>query len=96
MGKFLRLSNGVARSFEEAAGTPAYNEVIDVASDISAGTPVTLPNSGTYEDKEILIFVNGKYIQLGEGWNLVGVAPRTQVSFSDDILTGDLISFYIN
>jgi hypothetical protein len=47
MGKFLRLSNGVPRSFDEAGSISIYDESFIVASPILTGTPVELHASGT-------------------------------------------------
>ncbi len=93
MGKFLRLSNGVARSFDEASTTPIYDESIDVDSIITTGTPVTLPASGTYDSQELEVYFNGQVLDDVTDYNFVGIAPRTQVAFTFQLEIGDKIRF---
>ena len=93
MGKFLRLSNGVARSFDEASTTPIYDESIDVGSIITTGTPVTLPGGGTYESQELEVYFNGQVLDDVTDYNFVGIAPRTQVAFTFQLEIGDKIRF---
>jgi hypothetical protein len=93
MAKFLRLVNGVARSFEEAGAIPIYDESFEVVSDITTGTPVTLPNSGTYDSDELEVYLNGQRLEQLVDYNYEGSAPRTQVSFTFDLVEGDLVRF---
>ena len=93
MGKFLRLSNGVARSFDEASTTTIYDQSIDVASPITTGTPVTLPASGTYYSQELEVYFNGQVLDDVTDYNFVGSPPRTQVAFTFDLVIGDKIRF---
>jgi hypothetical protein len=104
MGKFLRLVNGVARSFEEAGATTIYDETLTVVSGspgageitgpIVTGTNVTLPESGTYEGDELRIELNGQDLHSLLDYNYVGAGPtRTQVAFTFDIVVGDVIVF---
>ncbi len=93
MGKFLRLSNGVARSFDEASTTPIYDESIDVGSIVTTGTPVTLPASGTYDSQELEVYFNGQVLDDVTDYNFVGIAPRTQVAFTFQLEIGDKIRF---
>ena len=93
MGKFLRLSNGVARSFDEASSVTIYDQAIDVASTITTGTPVTLPSGGTYDSQELEVYFNGQVLDDVADYNFVGVVPRTQVAFTFQLEIGDRIRF---
>ena len=93
MGKFLRLTNGVPRSFDEASSTPIYDESIDVVSIITTGTPVTLPSGGTYDSQELEVYFNGQVLDDVTDYNFVGSAPRTQVAFTFQLEIGDKIRF---
>lgn len=93
MGKFLRLVNGIPRSFEEAAGTPIYDERFDVVSTITAGTNVTLPSSGTYDGQELEVYFNGQVLDDVIDFTFVGSPPRTQVQFTFNLEPGDVIRF---
>ena len=93
MGKFLRLTNGVPRSFDEASSTPIYDQSIDVGSIITTGTPVTLPASGTYDSQELEVYLNGQVLDDVADYNFVGSVPRTQVAFTFQLEIGDKIRF---
>jgi len=104
MARFLRISGGVPRSFDEASSNPIYDEELLVVSSgasgeneingpISAGTSITLPNSGTYEGEELEIFVN-KFVQEDVlDFNYVGSGTKTQVQFTFDMEVDDVIVF---
>lgn len=96
MGKFLRLSNGVARHFDEASSPTIYDQPYAVNSTITTGTPVTLPASGTYDSAELQVYLNGVRLTPTEDYTYVGTVPRTQVSFTFDLMTGDEVRFYID
>jgi hypothetical protein len=91
--KFIQIVNGVPRMVE--VNTTIYDEVYNAPSNISAGTPITLPNSGVYASTELRISFNGNILQLTEDFLYVGAGPsRTQVSLTFDIFTGEKIRFY--
>jgi hypothetical protein len=100
MAKFLQIVNGVARSveafpaIEEArltvvASSPGANEIVPTVS----GTPITIPDSIEYTDKELNIFFDGQKLYPILDYNYEGTAPRTQVSFTFDLLAGDKLFF---
>jgi hypothetical protein len=93
MGKFLRLDNGVPRSFDEAASSTIYDQATVVGSTITTGTPVTLPASGTYDSQELEVYLNGQVLDDVVDYNFEGSPPRTQVSFTFDLVAGDRIRF---
>lgn len=93
MGKFLRISGGVAREFDEASSISIYDQSIDVGSIITTGTPVTLPASGTYDSQELEVYLNGQVLDDIADYNFVGTVPRTQVAFTFQLEVGDRIRF---
>lgn len=99
MAKFLRLFNGVPRSFNESgSGAPIYNESYSVGSTITTGTPLTIPNSGVYTVTSgvtaLNVFLNGQKLIFTTDWNTSGAGPNyTAVSFTFDLLSGDVVEF---
>jgi len=93
MGRFLRLINGIPRSFDEASSIPIYDESLTVSSTITAGTNVALPLSGTYDGQELEVYCNGQVLDDIADYIFVGSPPRTQVQFTFDLITGDIIRF---
>lgn len=89
---FLKIVNGVPKHVS-LVSAGVYEEDIDVTSTITTGSPVTLPNSGTYENVELEVFLNGNRLSAGADYNYVGSPPRTQVSFTFDLLNGDKLKF---
>jgi hypothetical protein len=96
MGKFLRLSNGVPRSFDEAGSISIYDESFIVASPILTGTPVELPASGTYSADELEVYLGGQRLEQLVDYNYEGSPPRTEVSFTFDLLVGDAVRFRVD
>jgi hypothetical protein len=95
MGRFLRLSNGVQRSFDESSSTTIYDQVVSVGSTINAGTNITLPASQTYNSSELEIVFNGQFLIPGTDYNYIGTVPRTQISFNMSLISGDVIRYLI-
>lgn len=96
MGRVLRLINGVARQVDEAASPTIYDEVMAINSTITTGTPVTLPASKTYNSLELEVYFNTQRLVPTEDYNYVGAAPRTQITFTFDLLNGDNLRFRID
>lgn len=86
MAKKLALVNGIPRMVNETSSVAIYDETYTLVSDITTGTPVTLPNSGTYTGDELEVRLNGVRMDSGIDYNFVGSAPRTQVAFTFDLL----------
>jgi hypothetical protein len=87
------MVNGIPRMVE--VNTTIYDEVYTAPSNISAGTPITLPNSGVYNSTELRVSWNGAILESIEDFSYVGPGPnRTQVSLTFDIFTGEKIRFY--
>lgn len=105
MGNFLRLVNGQPRHFAEANTTAIYDERLDVIAGtpsnsnqvqgpITAGTNVTLPDSGTYSGLELQIYLNGDRLESVNDYTYVGAGPsKTQVQFTFQLEVGDAIDF---
>ncbi len=96
MGQFLKLVNGRPKLFSEAASVTIYDETLAVGSTITTGTAVTLPASGTYNSEELEITLNGQRLDSVADYNYVGVAPRTQASFTFDLENGDSLRFRVD
>lgn len=102
MSKFLRLSGGVARQFAESGAAPIYDETILIVASspsagqslpITAGTPITLPSSQTYEGIELQVFFNGNYVEDVIDYILLN---STQIQFNQDLVVGDRLRFRID
>lgn len=105
MGKFLRLVNGIPRSFEEAAAGTIYDDYIEVVASgasgpnqinvgsATTGTPITLPNGGTYLNSDLQVFLGGDFVEDSFDYNYVGSGTRTQISFTFDLEVGDRVRF---
>lgn len=104
--KFLRLSNGVPRSFTGAASVPIYDQSILIVvsgatgnqlnGPVTAGTSVTLPAAQTYSSAELQIYLGGDRLEPTIDYNYVGSGARTQVQFTFDLLARDRIDFRID
>lgn len=95
----------------KADSSSVYREVLAVVDDtplngneiqgpIAAGTPVTLPNSGTYSGDELVITLNGIDLIPLLHYTYVGTGTRTQVSFTSKLegtrALPDQIEFFKN
>lgn len=96
MGRFLRLSNGVPRSFDEASSIPIYDESLVLESAVTTGSNFTLPESGEYTADELEVYLNGQRLEQLVDYNYVGSPPRTQVAFTFDLVVGDTVRFRID
>lgn len=106
MGKFLRLSNGVPRSFQESSSLTIYDQSLTVVAagagpneingPINAGVNVTLPGSQQYTAAELQIYLNGDRLEPIFDYAYVGSAPRTQVQFTFQLVVGDRVDFRID
>lgn len=107
MGRFLRLVNGVARSFDESGTPTIYDERLTIVAGapansnemtgpVNAGVNVTLPDSGSYTGLELQIYLNGDRLESVADYAYVGGSPpRTQVQFTFGLVVGDAIDFVI-
>lgn len=98
MAKFLRLVNGVPRSFEESNGTPIYDESVvlvvsspgagQILGPISTGVPVSLPLGESYVAEELEVYLNGQRLEDVIDFNFTN---STQVAFTFDLVVGDRV-----
>jgi hypothetical protein len=109
MGKFLRLSGGVPRSFEESSTPAIYAQRIAVVSGtpaneneiqgpVSSLTEITLPGSQTYIGQELQVSVNGASMTNLYEYIYVGAAldPKTKIKFTFGLFVGDYIDLRID
>lgn len=106
MGVFLRLSNGLPRSFTENSSLTIYDQSLTVVASgaaanqvngpVTTGVSVTLPGSQTYTAAELQIYLNGDRMESIFDYSYVGLAPRTQVQFTFDLVVGDRLDFRID
>jgi len=98
MSKGIQVVNGIPRLREIYASVPpAYDENIVVsAGGISTGTPITLPNSQTYDYLDLQIILNGQSLTPQVDWNTYGSGLKTQVTMTFDLVEGDQLRFRIN
>lgn len=96
MAKFLRLVNGVPKSFEEAGSVAIYDESLTGLT-TTAGNPITLPASGTYQGGELEVRINGIRANVTLDYNYVGAGPtRTQITLTFDLEATDVVRFRVD
>lgn len=103
MAKFLRLSNGVPRSFDESGSPAIYDRTIsilasgavspDLNGPISAGTNITLPSGQTYTGEELQVYLNGLRLDDVLDYN---TTSSTQIQMTFSLEAGDKLRFYID
>lgn len=97
MAKFLQLVNGVPRMVSESSSLTIYDQSVTIgAGGLATGAPLTLPNSQTYTDYELEVYFNGQRVEDSLDYNFVGVAPRTQITFTFDLVQGDIVRLRID
>jgi len=96
MAKKLALVNGVPRMVDESSSPTIYDETMVIASTITTGTEVVLPNSGTYDSRELEIYFNGVRIGQPGEYEYVGTVPRTRIIFTFDLVPTDVVRFRID
>lgn len=102
---FLTIVNGVARMssilttiFDQrltvlVSGASGSNQV---NGPVTAGTNVTLPQSGTYSGLELQVYLNGDRLEAVSDYTYVGVGTaKTQVQFTFGLVAGDTVDFVI-
>lgn len=106
MSKKLALVNGIPRMIDEAASPTIYDRNLEVVASspgtyqilaVTTGTPITLPDSKTYEGAELEVLLNGQRLSPVYDYTYVGAGPtRTQVSLTFDLKVGDYLHFRID
>lgn len=98
--KLQSLSASVYRAYILVIDeTPALPE--EIQGPITAGTPISLPNGGTYEGNELKLDVNGVDLTPLLDYNFVGPGPaRTQITLTFDLdgtkANPDRLAFYLD
>ena len=96
MAKFLQIINGIPRMITETAAVTIYDQTTTLVAGVTTGVAVTLPASGTYTGEELELRLNGVKMDSGIDYNFVGSPPRTQVSFTFDLVIGDQLNFRVD
>lgn len=98
MGKFLRIgTNGFPKMFDESSTPTIYDQSLTMGiGGLPTGTPLTLPSSQTYDSLELEVYLNNVRLTPIADYNYVGTVPRTQVSFTFDLLQSDVVRFRID
>jgi hypothetical protein len=103
MGKFLRISSGVPRSFTESGSPVIYNQTLEVVASgagagqingpITSGTNITLPLGQTYVGDELRVSLNGLLMSHLFDYN---TPNSTQINFTFTLVVTDQITFFID
>ena len=97
MARFLRIINGVQRMADESSIVTIYDESSTIGvGGLTTGAALTLPSSKTYTGAELEVYLNGQRIEDVIDYNWVGTAPRTQVTFTFNLVQGDVVRFRID
>jgi hypothetical protein len=88
MARYITLSNGIPHLAVDP-GVSLYDQPFVLTSTITAGTAVTLPAGGTYTSTDLQITLNGQVLEDTFDYNWLGSPPRTQVSFTFDLIFVD-------
>lgn len=98
MGKFLRLTSGVMRSFDESNSPTIYDQNATIGGGgLTTGSALTLPSSQTYDSQELEVYLNNVRLTPVLDYNYVGAsAPRTQITFTFDLLANEVVRFRID
>jgi len=89
----LALVSGVPR------GSAAYDNTTTLVAGVTSGTAVTLPGSQSFTVlTQLKVFLNGQELDQSAGspdYAVVGSAPYTQITFSQNLVIGDVLEFRI-
>jgi len=96
MGKFLRLVNGIPMSLTESGSPVIYDQEITRVASLTTGSPLTLPLSQTYDSLELEVYLNNIRLTPTDDYAYEGSVPRTQISFTFDLIIGDAVRFRID
>lgn len=98
MAKFTRIINGVLRQFDESGTPTIYDENVTIGGGgLTTGSPLSLPSSQTYNSSELEVYLNNVRLTPVLDYNYVGgSAPRTQVTFTFDLLVNEVVRFRID
>ena len=96
----LKLVNGVPRMREitGTTGSAIYDDTYVVPSGgLPAGSIVTLPNAGSYDDIDLEVYIGGQFLEPGGiDYSYVGASPgRSQVQMVEALNEGERLRFRI-
>lgn len=90
----MKLINGLPTS------VAAYSESISYPSGLTAGTTITLPNSGSFLDaaaKDLLVIYNDLSMEVTRDFTVVGAGPTyTQIQMTFNIPVDGKLTFKQN
>ena len=99
----LELVNGLPRMKAEPSSVVVYDQTLLVVASgagagqingpIAAGVPVTLPSAKTYTDVELEVYINDLRLVPTYDYSYYS---GTQVAFTFELITSDLIRFRID
>jgi hypothetical protein len=103
MAKFLRLTNGIPKSFDESGSPVIYDRSITIVAaspgtdqligPISAGTNITLPGGQTVTGDELRLSLNGILLDDVLDYNITSTTT-IQMTYSLEIK--DVLRFFID
>lgn len=84
--------------FDESSSPTIYDENVTVGGGgLTTGVALTLPESQTYNSEELEVYLNNVRLTPILDYNYVGASPpRTQVSFTFDLLANEVVRFRID
>ena len=94
--KALSLINGIGRMITVSSISAFYDESITYSSTVTSGSSITLPSSGQYTGADLRVFLAGQFLEVGQDYTYLGLAPRTQIQILRDIYSGDILRFRRN
>ena len=95
--KFIAIVNGIPRMTSDPSTATIYDQIVTVGvGGLTTGTAMTLPSSQTYNSSELEVYLNGQIIDSVLDYNYVSSPPRTQVTFTFNLVQGDQVRFRIS
>lgn len=94
MSQKLTLVNGLPTMVETSDS--ALDESIYYSAGLAAGTDITIPNSGSFNNSDasdIHILVNQKEVEVTRDFTVLGTAPHTQIEFLYDLPNDAVVRF---
>lgn len=92
----LALVNGVPRMTAESAVTIYDVDTVIGGGGLTTGSALTLPSARTYTSAELEVYLNNVRLESVADYNYVGSGARTQISFTFDLVQGDVVRFRID
>lgn len=94
MSRILDFDDGFTSVNEPSS--EQYFETVELNSDINAGTPVTLPNSGSFivGNNQLSIYLNGIFQSIAKDYTEIGTVGNTsdQIQFTFKLLANDTLT----